>query len=157
MWLHKRHKIQVIFVVGPVKELISPVKPTPQYKKWPALFREISMGFRLTDSQRVTLTPRFADKHGHPAEVDGIPEWFTDNSDVVALQPAADGKSCVVSALGALGSATITMKADARLGEGVVDLFGTLVIDVTGGEATQVTLEAGTPEEIPDEPPPPSP
>jgi hypothetical protein len=107
------------------------------------------VAFQLTDSQDVVVTPKFTSKKGNPARVDGVPEWLVDNSELLALTPAADGLSCSVSAVGPLGTATVTMKADADLGSGVVDVLGTLEIEVTGGGATTVSLEPGTPTEQP--------
>ncbi len=107
------------------------------------------MAFELTDCQQVTLSVTFLDKKGNPARVDGAPAWLVDNPNVLALTPAADGLSCLVSAVGPLGSALVTLTADADLGAGVVSVIGTFAVDVTAGAATTVAITAGTPEEQP--------
>lgn len=118
------------------------VKPTPQYHKWP-VFGSIIMAFTLVDSQKVTITPKFVDKKGNPARVDGKPEWLVDNPNVLALTPADDGLSCVVAAVGPLGTAKVSLKADADLGEGVKEIGGFLDVEVVGGEAVSVELTPG--------------
>jgi len=105
--------------------------------------------FQMTYSQQVTLSVAFTDKKGNPAAVDGVPEWSTDNPTVLALTPAADGLSCLVKAAGPLGTAKVTLKADADLGAGVTDIVGTFDVEITAGVATTVTITAGTPEEQP--------
>lgn len=107
------------------------------------------MAFSMTDSQQVTVTPKFVDKNGNAANVDGVPEWSTDNTDVLSLIPAADGKSCLVSAVGPLGVGNITLKADADLGVGIRTVIGTLEVTITGGQAAAVVLEPGAPSEQP--------
>lgn len=104
-------------------------------------------------TQQFRVSCLFQDRKGNPAQVQGVPEWLTDNSELLALFPAADGMSCLVRAVGPMGTARITLSADADLGTGVRPLIGTLEINITGGSATVVRLEAGAPEEQPEEPP----
>lgn len=106
------------------------------------------MAFTLKDTQRVQLSVKFVDKVGNPAKVDGIPEWSVDNPNVAKLEPAADGLSCMVSAVGPLGTAKVTLKADADLGAGVSEIAGTFDLEVVASAASIVTIEAGTPEDI---------
>lgn len=109
------------------------------------------MATTLTATQQRVVSPRFEDKKGNPAKVDGAPTWSTDNTDVLALEPAADGLSCVVKAVGPLtqpdSPAMVTMTADADLGEGFEPVIGTIEFEVGPGKATVVTLEAGEPTE----------
>lgn len=107
------------------------------------------MGLQITDSQQFDVTPQFVDKKGNPAKVDGVPEWSTDNTELLALTPAADGMSCTVAAVGPLGAAKVSLKADADLGAGIVDIFGVLDVEVTGGQATSVVLTPGAVTEQP--------
>lgn len=107
------------------------------------------MAFDLTDTQEVLVSVDLKTKRGNPAKVDGVPEWSTDNTEVLALTPAADGLSCTVSAVGPLGTANVTLKADADLGAGVTPIFGVLEVNVTAGQATVVTLKPGAPTEQP--------
>jgi len=107
------------------------------------------MAFQLIDSQSVSLSVKVVDKKGNDAKVDGVPEWLVDNTEVLALTPAADGLTCVAAAVGPLGTATVTFKADADLGAGVTPLLGTLEVQVVGGQAVTVTVVPGTPTEQP--------
>jgi hypothetical protein len=99
----------------------------------------------MTDSQQVGLTIQPVDKKGNPAPVDGVPAWASSNTEVVTVTPAADGMSAVASAVGPLGTATVSVKADADLGSGVTEIAGTLDITITAGAAATVTITAGTP------------
>lgn len=139
---------RILFILRHVSEVNRVVTPTPEHYHWPLIGEVLAM-FQLTDTQQVTVTAAFVDKKGNPAQVDGVPVWLVDNDSVLALAPAADGKSCVVSAVGPLGTAKVSMKADADLGAGVVEIIGVLDIEVTGGQATTVTLTPGTATEQP--------
>lgn len=105
------------------------------------------MAFEMSSTQQVGVSVEFKDKKGNPAKVDGVPEWMTDNSDVLIVTPAGDGMSCIVAAAGPLGVGNITLTADADLGTGVVPVIGTLEVTITAGPATTVTLTPGVPLE----------
>ncbi len=143
----RRRRLRIVPMLGAITEQSSPVTKTPKFHS--CLKGETLMAFTMTDSQQTTMSVKFVDKKGQPAKVDGAPEWSTDNTDVLALTPAADGLSCLVAAAGPLGDGTITLKADADLGAGVVPLIGTVDVSVTGGQATVVTIDPGTPSEQP--------
>src|SRR5262245_38589692 len=120
---------------------------TPEYRS-PFLSRtRVILMLTLTSNQKALLSVTFLDSKGNPAPVDSTPVWMTDNTDLLALTPAADGLSCTVAAVGPLGSATAQVNADADLGAGVVNIFGTLLVEVTAGQAATVAIAAGTPEE----------
>src|SRR5262245_32037582 len=99
----------------------------------------------LTSTQKADLSVTFLDAKGNPAQVDGVPTWMTDNTDVLALTPAADGMSCEVAAVGPIGNATAQVAADADLGAGVVAIFGTIDVQVTAGQASRVEIAASPP------------
>lgn len=153
----KRRKITIVPILGAITEVRGTVAPTPQYRgerRWGVPL----VAFEMTDTQQVTLNVAFVDKKGNPAKVDGTPEWLVDNPNVAALEPAADGKTCKVKAVGPLGDFTVTMKADALVGEGTEDLIGSYAGSITAGKATNVTITAGAVEEQPEAPPtPPTP
>lgn len=139
---------RIVPVIGLVREQTAAVAPTPQYKGWP-LVGETLMALSMTDNQYVTLTPVFVGKKGNPGVVDGIPVWLVDNPNVLALEPAADGKSCKVSSVGPLGSAKVSLTADADLGEGVKEIAGTFDFDIVASAAVTVELKADSPQEQP--------
>jgi hypothetical protein len=105
---------------------------------------------QLGSSQQFPISVRFLDRRRNPAKVDGVPEWLTDNSEVLSLEPSGDGLSCVVRAMGPLGTANVTLSADADLGDGSTPVIGTIEVEVTAGAATVVELTPGTPEEQPE-------
>lgn len=104
--------------------------------------------FQMTDSQQTTCTFVATDRKGNPAPVE-TPEWMVDNPNLLALAPSPDGLSCVVSAVGPLGTARLTFRADADMGSGVSQISGTLDIEVVAGQATTVIINAAPPVEQP--------
>lgn len=143
-----RHKLYPVFGFGPVREQgKEPVVRTPQF--FSSREERILFMAKLTATQQAPISVDFKDKKGNVAQPDGIPEWSTDNTDVLSLTPSTDGLSCVAAAVGPLGTATVTMRADAKLGEEVQEVIGTLQIDVGPGDATVVNLNLGTPIEQP--------
>jgi len=100
----------------------------------------------LTDTQKCNLAIDPRNAKGQPAPVDGIPQWSSSNPGVCDIQPAADGLSAYVFAVGT-GASQISVTADADLGAGVRNLTGTLDVEVRAGEAVTMGIAAGTPEE----------
>ncbi|MFO1351898.1 MAG: hypothetical protein U1F68_14990 [Gammaproteobacteria bacterium] len=100
----------------------------------------------ITDSQKVSAAISYQDARGNAARVDGVPAWATDRADLVALTPSEDGLSCEIAAVGALGTAQITVTADADLGEGVRTLTALGSIEVIGGEAVAGVISFGEPQ-----------
>src|SRR5262245_15536781 len=97
---------------------------TPEYRT-PFISKSgVILMLTLTATQKATLSVEFLDSKGNPASVDGVPVWMTDNSDLLALAPSADGMSCEVSAVGPIGAASAQVTADADLGSGIVNIFG---------------------------------
>lgn len=145
-----------------IQEIKAQVVPGPAVK---ILFiadleGQITIGvtqMNMTDTQQVGLTIQPVDAKGNPAQVDGAPVWASSNTEVVSITAAPDGMSATAVAVGPLGTATISVKADADLGAGVTTIAGTLDITITGGVATTVTITAGTPtDQVPPPPPPPT-
>jgi hypothetical protein len=103
----------------------------------------------LTGSQQVSAMLKFVDSAGNPAVVEGIPTWAIDMPAVIAVDVSADGLTGTVRALGPLGTANLTVRADADLGTGVTEIIGTGVVNVVAGQAVTVEIQFGTPEEQP--------
>ena len=106
---------------------------------------EITM-ITLTDLQKVTCSIQPVDAMGNPAQVDGVPEWSVSDSAMLTVAPSSDGLTAVVSTVGPIGTAQVTVTADADLGEGVVSISGVLDVTITGSQATSLSINAGTPE-----------
>lgn len=100
----------------------------------------------LLATQEVDLAIQPKDKKGNPAQIDGVPAWLSSNPDVVTLVPAQDGLSCLAKA-GTIGTAQVSVTADADLGTGVKQITGMLEINVAAGEAVSVGVIVGTPRE----------
>lgn len=73
--------------------------------------------------QSANAAVAFTNAAGAAAAVDGVPTWASSDDTVVAVAPAADGMSAVVSTV-APGTARVTVHADADLGAGVTDITG---------------------------------
>ena len=99
----------------------------------------------LQDDQKVKLTLNPKDSAGNSASLDGAPQWSSSDTSIVTVTPSADGLSAEVVS-GNLGTATITVTADADLGAGVKPLTASMDFTVIGGEATALGLTVGTPE-----------
>lgn len=140
----------MIPVLGPITEQTGDhVAPAGRASKRTG---KVLLMFQMSSSQQVTVSVIFKDKKNNPAQIDGTPEWLTDNPDVLALTPGTDGKSCLVAAVGPLGTGKVTLTADADLGAGVEQIIGTFDVEVTAGKAKVVTINPGTAVEQPEVP-----
>lgn len=101
-----------------------------------------AMQFKVTQQFPITLT--FQDAAGNPAQIQGVPEWTNNNTNVLSMEVAADGMSAVVSAVGPAGSGQISVKADSNLGEGITEITGVLDVEALPGDATVITLNTGS-------------
>jgi hypothetical protein len=103
------------------------------------------MALVLTDTQKVALSIAPVDAAGNPAAVEEV-TWEVSDSAVLTLAVAEDGLSAEVVTTGALGTAQVSVKADALIGEGVEELTGLLDIEVVADKAVSLGVTAGTPE-----------
>lgn len=102
------------------------------------------MSLILTDSQQVALAVTATDKRGNPTgQFDQSPSWSVSDPNILAVAPAVDGMSAVVSAAGPLGAAQVNVTA---LVNGNT-IAGTLDVEVHAGEAVNISLVAGAPSE----------
>jgi hypothetical protein len=143
------NEIRLVPKLSLITEQKTVVVKTPQYENKYPKKGLLLMAFVLTDTQQVVVALEIKDKKGNSATVDGAPVWSVDNSELLALTPSADGLTCTVVAVGPLGTANVTVKADADLGAGVENLIGALVVEITGGVAAVINLVPGTPVEQP--------
>jgi hypothetical protein len=144
--------VLVVPLLGPDEEIqgeLPPALPDPRFP----VKGEVLVMATMTNTQRKRVHFKVKNRRGGPAKFDGTPEWFSDNSDVLRLEPAADGMSCYVYAVGPLTDApvNVTMRADADLGAGVRPILGTIAFDITAGEATVIELQDDPAEEEPDD------
>lgn len=98
----------------------------------------------LKDNFNVNASvPSLVDKKGNTVVLSSPLNWSTDNTDVLALTPSADGLSCLISAIGPIGVATVTAKATSDSG----DITGTVQISVIPSAPTAVKIVLDTPVE----------
>lgn len=104
---------------------------------------------QLTDVQeaRATIAPQ--DRAGNAAPVDGVPTWESSDTSVLTVNPDSDGLSADVVTVGPLGKATVTVTADADLGEGKTSVTGTLDVEIIASEASSLNVSVGTPTDRP--------
>lgn len=115
------------------------------------------MAFILTADQQVGLSFSAKDKYGNDAGIDGTPTWSSSDESKVTVTTGADGKSATAVAVGPVGTAQVSVRADADIGDGAREVVGVLDIEVIAGEASIVALSAGTAEAKPAAEPVPEP
>lgn len=101
----------------------------------------------LLDNQKVSLEVVPVSVKGNVAQLDGVPVWSVSDESLVTVEPSEDGLSAVVKAIGPVGIAQVAVKGDADLGEGVVEITGTLDVEIQASSAASFTINAGIPEE----------
>ena len=106
------------------------------------------MALTLQVTQQFPIEIQPVDARGNPAAVDGAPTWSVSDDTLLKVEAADDGLSAVVSALGPVGSAQVTVRADARMGAEVREIVGTLDVSLVAAEAATLRLVPGVPTEI---------
>ena len=98
----------------------------------------------ITNEEQVGITLHPVTSTGRPARVDGAPTWevITGNSTVVV---AEDGLSADLVSSDDPGDTDFLVKADADLGEGVVEISDIIRLHVAGAQAANLGLVAGDP------------
>lgn len=117
------------------------------------------MPFVLTTDQKARVSFTASDRYGNPASIDGVPRWESSDPTVAFVSTYDDGMAADVVTAGRLGSAQVSVRCDADLGDGVRELVGVLDVDVVGGEAVMIALTpaAAEPKDaapVPDQPAP---
>lgn len=100
---------------------------------------------RITNEEKVKITLHPTTPGGRPAEVDGEPEWEVQAGNVT-LEPSEDGMSCDIISADDPGNSEVIVRADADLGEGVVEISDVIHVQVDSAQATSLGLTAGSPE-----------
>ena len=125
-------------VVGPVRN-----------RSLPLLQEETLMAtFALTDTQEVRAAISPLDPAKNPAQIDGVATWESSDPKVLTVTPVdKTGLVVTISTVGNLGSATVSVTADADLGDGVRSITETMDFEVSAGEASSLNPSIGTPTE----------
>lgn len=103
----------------------------------------------LLDNQQARVSIAPVSKAGNPAKIDGVPVWSSSNADIVVV-PEESGLAALVRAAGPIAAGTITITADADLGEGVKPIEGKFNVAVEGGQAADFGISFG---DVVDQPP----
>ena len=102
------------------------------------------MQVTITNEQKVLVTLNPTTGAGHPAKVEGKPNWNI--SGLSTLVVAEDGMSAYLVSSDETGQSTIIVTADADLGEGVELIQGQIDLTVISAKAQNLGLAVGTPE-----------
>lgn len=112
----------------------------------------------ITAVQQVPATAAPVDAKGNPVTTTfpTPPSWLSSDTTVLTVTPSADGLSAVATAVGKIGSATITVSGTPS-GE-TSPISGTAEVQVTAAQAASFALSFGTAvTQTPAPPPPPPP
>ena len=113
-------------------------KPLPklvfQIKIGQLIFKGVDLMFLLRDDQTASVTVKAVDAKGFDAALQTI--TYSSSNEAVATVLGG-----VIAAV-APGTATINVVADADLGAGVVEIVGTLDIQVVAGQAVALAVTA---------------
>ena len=103
--------------------------------------------FQLRKGYEADVSVSFFDDAGAPASVDGAPRWTMGDPAVMTIVPAEDGMSAVLQGTGeVIGSMTsLTVEADADLGEGIVPVTVSEELQLVSGQATVASFGFGEP------------
>ncbi len=100
---------------------------------------------QLPDDKVVSASVSYKDVKGHAAAVQGAPVWASDNPAVADVVASDDGFSATITPGADLGTAQISVTADADLGDGVVNVVALGTIEVIAGTAVAGDVSFGEP------------
>lgn len=108
--------------------------------------KEINMlGIAISNEEKVNVKIVPVTTTGKPARVDGVPTWEVVEG-ASSVVPAADGLSADLISGDDPGQTRFLVKADADLGAGVIEISDEIVLEVSGAQAANLGLVAGTPQ-----------
>ena len=111
------------------------------------------MALTLTSVQQSKLSISAVDAKGNPAPVENV-VYETSDLQIIVVGVNPNDETKAVVAARTVGTAQVTVTADADIGEGVKELMGLLDVEVVAAEAVALAIEAGVPEDQPSPPPP---
>jgi hypothetical protein len=101
---------------------------------------ENHMAYTLVDQYQIQVKIAYFDENQNPAVVDGATTWTTADAAISnVVVDANDSTLATISGL-SIGQTQITTSADADLGAGVVNILGTLDVNVVAGQAVSATI-----------------
>lgn len=103
------------------------------------------MPSNITTEQHVELTVTPLTLLGNSASLSGIPAWSSSNINVVTLSVASNGLSASAIGVG-VGSSIISVMANSNLNDTpIVQVSGSIDINVSLAQAATLNIQAGTP------------
>lgn len=99
----------------------------------------------ITSEEKIPVTLAPLTAAGNPATVDGVPVWAVTEGDAT-LEVAADGLSAYLVSGAANVVSSVTVTADADLGEGVMNLSEVVTLTVVAPSAALLGATAGAAE-----------
>lgn len=144
-----RRADSAFLAIGPVRPALRP-KPARRHIRARKPRKNTTMSKTvLSDEQECDLRVEFLTQAGHPAKVDGNPAWESSNPNVAEVIPDPTNPFAVIVRRGAeLGSAQISVTADADLGAGTRPVAVVHEVEVIAAEAVSANIIAGTPRII---------
>jgi hypothetical protein len=105
--------------------------------------------YQLRRGMEVDVTVSYVDDLGEQAQVEGDPVWTSADPAALTVKNTTDPFMVTIQALGAIGAlVTLTVEADADLGEGIVPVIATEEISIVSGQATTAAFGFGEPRPI---------
>jgi hypothetical protein len=109
---------------------------TARYSGFTVRAKGDRMAYTLAADKMVSVRVDYVDAQNNPATVDGPVTWDTSAPDVVSVvADQSDSQVCSITAGTQLGTAQVTARADADLGQGTRELITTLDVTIVAGEA----------------------
>jgi len=106
------------------------------------------MSLIMTATQECPLSVTFKDAQGNPAKVESG-EWSVTDPSIFEIHPNDTDLTKAIVVARAPGTGQVNVKADARFGPDVKEIFGLLDVEIVSAEAVVVEISAGTPIETP--------
>lgn len=107
-----------------------------------AQWEKIMASVTITDAQQVPVTVQAVDARGNPTtSFPSAPAWSVSDPTILSVAADPTGLSAVVAAVGALGTAQVTVSASL----GGASVTGVLSVSVVADAATTLSIVPGTP------------
>lgn len=87
------------------------------------------------DVATLNAVTSFVNAKGNAATVDGVPAWSLEGDPIGEVTPAEDGLSATIALNGTIGTAQLSVKADADRSGEIRELVLTADIQIVPGEA----------------------
>lgn len=105
------------------------------------------MAMGIVGDEFKAVTIEITDATGKPAKVNGVPVWASSDEKVLHAMARPDGMGGVVELIG-VGTAHITVTANADMGMGISNIVGTsedITVSAAIAMATKIGVTMGTP------------